>query len=350
MAEPKKAPVVRALDLGWGWTKANRVNVDGVLEYFSFPSLAPRHTGVDLSMSVFGKRDTVVVSIDGTEYEVGPDSGDLDTNDASRNLNDSFIFTEAYRAVFYGALHYIGESEIDLLVVGLPLSNMMSAAKLKSMMVGTHKLNSEESVTVKEALVLPQPMGGLYYCLSQKDRPEFEFLDEEVNLVIDPGFLTFDFLLSNGNKIVENRSNAHTGGVSKILRAIAESLSMKFGLKYDNLSAIDKGLRRRKIKINGQVESLDDHIKNTRAVLEGAVNYMKNMVGDGSDVDNIILIGGGSHIYRKTIETYYPNHTLVVLEDAQMANVQGFQLAGLDYIKQGTQKPLKKPGTARDAA
>ena len=333
MAEAKKPKIVRALDLGWGWTKYSAVDaLTAETEYRSFPSLAPRKTGLDLSLSVLGKRDTVVVSVEGTEYEVGPDSGDLDTNDATRNLNDSYIHSDQYRAVLYGALHYIGEKEIDLLVVGLPLSNMQSAAKLKALVVGTHKLNADTTVTVKDALVLPQPMGGLYYCLAQKDREEFEFLREETNLIIDPGFLTFDFLLANGDKIIENRSNAHNGGVSKILRAIAESVSAKFNIKYDNLSAIDKGLRRRKIKINGQVESLEEHIKNTKSVLEGSVNYMKNLVGDGSDVDNIILIGGGSYVYRKTIETYYPNHQIIVLEEAQMANVQGYQMAGLDYV------------------
>lgn len=321
--------VVRALDLGWGYTKYSSFDPEaGGLVYRSFPSLAPRSTGVDLSLSILGKRDTVVVDVDGTKYEVGPDAGDLDTSDASRNLNDQYIHTEQYKAVFFGALHYIGEAKIDLLVVGLPLSGMHNAAKLKALMVGTHRINETSTVEVKDALVLPQPMGGLCYCMSLKDKPEFEFLEEDTTLVIDPGFLTFDFLVAHGDRVVENRSSAHTGGVSKVLRSIADSISQKFGIKYENLSAVDKALRRRRIKINGVVEDLNDHIKNTRAVLEGSVNYMRNMVGDGSDIDTVILLGGGSNIYQKTIEAYYPKHTLIAVEDSQTANVKGFQLAG----------------------
>lgn len=326
------AKIVRALDLGSGYTKYSRINKEtGEMAYDSFPSLAPRHAGVELSapLSFLGRRDTVIVDVDGSKYEVGPDSADLDTNDSTRNLNDTFIHTEQYKAVFFGGLHYIGEPVIDLLVVGLPLNNMQAAAKLKALMVGKHKINATETIEVKDALVIPQPLGGLYYCLSlAKDKPELEFMDEEVNLVIDPGFLTFDFLLSNGDKIIENRSSAHNGGVSKVLRSIGESISTKFNIKYDNLGALDKGLRRRKLKINGEVESMEDHIKNTKSVLEGSVNFMKNIVGDGSDVDNIILLGGGSHIYQKTIAAYYPKHTVVVLDDAQAANVRGFQMAG----------------------
>ena len=327
-------PVIRALDLGWGYTKySSKKDDSGELEFHSFPSLAPRYTGLDLSMSVLGKRDTVVVSVDGTLYEVGPDSSDLDTNDSSRNLNDQYIYTEQYKAVFYGALHYIKEESIDLLVVGLPLSNMHLAPKLKELVEGKHKLNETETVEVKQALVLPQPLGGLYYCLSLREsRPEFKLLSEEVNLIIDPGFLTLDFLVSNGEKIIENRSSAYNGGVSKVLRAVAESISSKFNIRYENLSAIDKGLRKRKIKINGKDELLEDHIKYTKPILESSVNYMRNIVGDGSDIDNIILLGGGSGVYKKTIEHYYPNHTLHLVEDAQMANVKGFQKAGEKFL------------------
>lgn len=321
---------VRALDLGLGYTKYSRANSDsGEIEYHSFASLAPRHAGVDLSMSLLGRRETVVVDVDGSKYEVGPDAADLDTNDSTRSLNDSYIHTEQYKAVFLGALHYIGEPVIDRLVVGLPLNNMQAAGKLKALTEGKHKVNATTTVDVKEALVVPQPLGGLYYCLSlAKEKPELEFMDEEVNLIIDPGFLTFDFLLANGSKIIDNRSSAHNGGVSKVLRSVAESISTKFGIKYDNLGAIDRGLRRRKLKINGEIEDLEQHIKNTKSVLEGSVNFMKNIVGDGSDIDNIILLGGGSHIYQRTIAGYYPKHNIIVIDDAQTANVRGYQLAG----------------------
>lgn len=327
-------PVIQAIDLGWGWTKATKYDADGNITYFSFPSLAPRHAGVDLSMSILGRRDTVVVTVEGTEYEVGPDSVDLDGNDASRNLNDQYIYSDQYRAVLYGALHYMGMSSIDLLVVGLPLSSMHMASKLKELVEGTHDLNSFETVTVKEALVLPQPMGALYYCLSRaKQDPRFEWLKEERNLIIDPGYLTFDFLFSNGDKIVENRSSAHVGGVSKVLRAVAESISLKHGIRYENLSAIDSAIRRGKFKINGTAEDIGAHLKHAYSVAEASVTYMKNIVGDGSDIDNIILVGGGSHIYKDAVAAAYKNHEVIVLEDPQMANIHGFQLAGEQFYK-----------------
>jgi len=326
-----KPKIVRSLDLGSGYAKLNRMK-DGKLEYISFPSLAPRHTGRDLSMSMFGKRDTVTVSVEGTLYEVGPDSADLDINDSTRNLNDQYIYSDQYRAVLYGALHYMGEKSIDVLVVGLPLTTLHLAEDLKKICIGEHKLNDSTTVTVKDVLVVPQPMGGLHYCLSQKDqRPEFEFLDEDTNLLIDPGYLTYDFLVTNGVKINDARSSAHPGGVSKVFRAIAASLSAKFGVKYDNLTAIDKAIERRRIKINGQTEDLMEHIRNAKSAIDGSVNYMRNYAGDGADIDNIILFGGGQKVFARTLVNCYKNHNIYVLGDAQMAVVKGFQEAGEQY-------------------
>jgi plasmid segregation protein ParM len=322
--------IVRALDLGWGYTKYSLLDsMTQEIEYKAFPSLAPRHTGMDLSLGILGGRDTVVVDVDGTQYEVGPDSVDLDSSDASRNLNDAYIHTEQYKALFFGALAYMKEPVIDLLVVGLPLSNMQAAPKLRELMVGKHRINAQVLVEVRDALVVPQPLGGLYHCLGLKDSLEaLAFMDEEANLIIDPGFLTFDFLFANGTRVVENRSGAHNGGVSKVLRAIAESLSAKFGIRYENLNAIDRALRRRKIRINGEVEALEEHIRSTRGILEAPVNYMRNLVGDGSDIDNIILLGGGSVIFKSTIERFYPKHDIILVEDSQLANVRGFQRIG----------------------
>lgn len=330
----KKEPVVRAGDIGWGYTKYLKIDEEGNVQFLSFPSLAPRASGHDMSAGLLGRRDTVVVTVEGTDYEVGPDSSDLDINDSTRNLNDQYIFTDQYKALFYGMLSYMGEDEIDLLVLGLPVSGLNLIQDLRKMSVGKHQITKDKEVNVKDVLILPQPLGALYHCMSMSETDErFEFLDEETNLIIDPGFLTFDFLTTSGSRVVENRSGAHPGGVSKILRSIANSISEKFDIKYDDLSAIDKALTRRKLKVNGKREDLADHIKNTRSVIEGSVNYMKNMIGDGSNIDNIILVGGGSDVFKKTIEVFYKNHEIIYIEDPQMANVKGYYQAGLDYIK-----------------
>jgi plasmid segregation protein ParM len=339
MAEKSKAapaePIIMPLDIGFGFTKYGKI-IDGTMKFLSYQSLAPMASDVDMSMGILGKRDTVIVDVDGTDYEVGPDSEDLDTSESTRSLNDQYIYTDQYKALFYGSLHYMGEKTIDLLVVGLPVSNLNHAEKLKSILIGTHEINKSETYEVKDVLVLPQPLGGLYYCMSQKENPLFADLADEVNLIVDPGYLTFDFLYTNGVRPIEKKSDAHPGGVSKILKSISESISKKFDKHYNNHSAIDKALRRnpRMIKVAGKKEDLLEHIKNTHHVIESSVTYMQNMIGDGSDVDNIIVIGGGSHIFDKTIKKHFPDNDVIIVEDPQLSVVKGYFEAGKKYLSQ----------------
>lgn len=335
MARNKGNAIVRAIDLGFGYTKYSKM-IDNDICYNSFPSVAPRASKLeDSDLAMINERDTIVVRVDGTDYEVGPDSLLLETSDTTRTLNDQYIHTAQYKALTYGALAYIGETEIDLLVVGLPVSTYAQGhEQLKKSLIGEHKINDKFTCTVKNALVVYQPLGGLTYCMSLAKSELFEDRDlkESMNLIIDPGFLTFDFLLANGSKIIEKKSDAHTGGVSRILSAIAESISHKIGKKYDNFAAIDKALKKKKIRIAGKEEDLIEHIKNTKSVIESPITYMKNIVGDGSDIDNIILLGGGSPIFEKTLKENFKDHDIICIEDPSFANVKGYQIIGEDYL------------------
>jgi plasmid segregation protein ParM len=329
-------PVIRSIDVGFGYTKYSAAEDNGIV-YKSFPSIAPRSSKIENSdLSMINERDTIIVTVDGTAYEVGPDSLLLETSDTTRTLNDQYIHTAQYKALTYGALAYMNEESIDLLVVGLPVSNYESHHEaLKRHLIGVHKINEKFSCNIKNVLVVYQPLGGLTHCMSLSKTTLANYdLEYSMNLIIDPGFLTVDFLLANGNKMIENKSGAHNGGVSRILNAIADSISKKLGKKYENYNAIDRALKRRKLKIAGKDEDLLEHIKNTKSVIESPITYMKNMIGDGSDIDNIILLGGGANIFEKTLKENFKDREIIVIEDPSFANVKGYQIIGEDnYTK-----------------
>ena len=78
----------KILDVGFGYTKYS-AEEDGELLYKSFPSIAPRSSKIENSdLSMINERDTIIVTVDGTSYEVGPDSLLLETSDTTRTLND----------------------------------------------------------------------------------------------------------------------------------------------------------------------------------------------------------------------------------------------------------------------
>lgn len=342
--------IIRPLDIGYQITKMMR-KVDNKWELFSMPSIAPIYSGIDMSGGFLEKRDTEIVDVEGIQYEVGPDANDLQSSDTVKALDSNYISSDAYKAIFYGALAYMKEETIDLLVVGLPVNNLMKKDELKKVMVGKHEIAEGRIVEVKDALVVPQPLGGLYAALYSDD-DDFEDLRESYNLIIDPGSVTFDFLFTHGKKANENRSDAYPGGMIKVLKAIAKSIQDKYQKPYGNITAIEKALQKggdkRVVKLPWQKEKEDllEHIKNTKSVLESSVTTMKNKVGDGSEqqIDNIILVGGGASIFKKQIEQQYEHFDIKILNDANFshleglenynsmfANVVGYLFAGCEY-------------------
>jgi plasmid segregation protein ParM len=340
---------VRPLDIGYQITKLMRKK-DGKWEYFSMPSIAPIYSGIDMSGGLLDRRDTKIVDVDNIQYEVGPDANDLQSADTVKALDNNYIMSDAYKAIYYGALCYLEEDVIDLLVVGLPVNNLMNKDKLHEIMLGKHEVSENKTVEVKDVLVVPQPLGGLYAALYSGDE-DLEDLRDEYNLIVDPGSVTFDFLFTHGKKAIENRSDAYPGGMIKILKAIAKSIQDKHKNPYSNLTAIERALQteKRKIKLPWQKEKEDltEHIRNTKSVLESSVTTMKNKVGDGSDqqIDNIIVVGGGASIFKNQIQKQYPHYDVKILDNSHFpnldgikgyttmyANVTGYLFAGSEYL------------------
>jgi plasmid segregation protein ParM len=65
--------VVRAIDVGYGWTKYIERLDDGNLHTASFPSEAPFASDRAVSEALGHQRKTVELQIDGDRFEVGPD-------------------------------------------------------------------------------------------------------------------------------------------------------------------------------------------------------------------------------------------------------------------------------------
>ncbi len=73
---------------------------------------------------------------------------------------------------------------------------------------------------------------------------------------------------------------------------------------------------------------------------------MKRLVQDGTDIDAIVLAGGGAFFFGDAIGRAYPRHTVITLPDAFYANCRGFQLAALYQID----RERSRPATARAGA
>jgi plasmid segregation protein ParM len=343
--------IVRSIDVGYGNVKftLRHPSLMKAIECDIFPSLSPVSSGKGLGAGIFKARDTVVVNVGGTEYEVGKQVALAQgTNDESVILDKQFCLSDAYLARLRGALFYMrgrdssgiqytGSEHIELLVVGLPVNTFHDAAmrkKLHARLVGKHDLPDGRSVHVNLAIILPQPLGAFFEYAYKCGK--IDSMKNQTNLIIDPGFHTFDWLLCNGLTPAEPRSGAVYRGVSAVLQIMVEDINKQEGFNTNptTLSGMLNDYYRSGtpfLPFNKEIDVEKYQVRGMTVVNE-AVSAMVNKVGDGADIQNIILAGGGAKMYQAAIADKFPHHKIIVMDEPVYSNVRGFQMMGEQQI------------------
>jgi plasmid segregation protein ParM len=127
----------------------------------------------------------------------------------------------------------------------------------------------------------------------------------------------------------------------------AESISKTENTEFTDYERIDRALRDGSRPIVFQKEyDLTKHLPAARKIAQGAVTEMKRVVQDGNDIDNIILSGGGAFFFRPVIQEAFPRHKLKELKDGLYSNVIGFQLAGMESLRQELQRQDSVPSAS----
>jgi plasmid segregation protein ParM len=352
-----ESPVVRAVDVGYGNTKyvlSHQEGKDVVCRLF--PSIAPQAAATkDLAAGVFSRRNTATVEVNGMRYEVGKDAELAQDTSYGRILDAEYSMSDAYMALLLGALYYMRQPRIDMLVLGLPVHlHDQLATKLRNRVVGAHVIPSphDESqsqvmrVEVATAHVIPQPIGAF---LDHSIRSmAYNRMKNEMNLLVDPGYYTLDWVVARGVKMVNARSGAHPGSMSAVLRAIGDAISPALGSPITDYSEIDNAIRedRNPYFFGHEFTDFPKYLAVGRKKARQFVQVLVSKVGHGIDIQNIILAGGGAAFFRGVIEEKFPRHNIQIAGEPVYANVRGFQLAGTQFMNQLTFTNLRSGGKA----
>lgn len=330
-------PIVRAIDVGRGNTKYVVSDNGTDIRCLHFPSEAYPSEIERKSDRLGGKRQTVCIPIDNLFYEVGPDAHlAADVFNAKLLHHDGYYETAEYLALVRGALHYMKVDEVDLLIVGLPVATSkvpQHVSLLEKKIVGIHEIGGGRRVAVKKVRVLAQPTGALMYYGKVHNR--LAELRRERSLIIDPGARTFDWIVTQGMQQIEAKSHSLNRGMFDVLQKIAEGISLNTGTQFRDFELIDAALRGGKKPVVFQKEyDIATHLPVARKVPEHAVAEMLHYVGDASDIQNIIIVGGGAFFFRKAIKEAFPRHKIHELKEPLYANVKGFHIAGRLIVDQ----------------
>lgn len=327
------SPVVRSIDVGYGFTKyVVGETTAGSPRCASFPSMACLSTRDPSKVHGAEGLSTWAIPIGDVFYEVGPDVHLVADAFRATQLHEHYIRTPEYLALARGAMRAMQVSNIDLLVVGLPVA-MFSAGKvaLEKLMTGRHEVGGGRSVTVRMAKAMAQPNGALIDYASRQDA--VVRMQHEYSLVIDPGSRTFDWLLARGMKLSQKRSHSVDRGILDILNLIADDISAEIGVPYTNLEAIDQALRRRKpLTVYQKSYRLSRMAPIVDGVARQAIGAMLRRVGAAYDVQNVILVGGAAFLFRKAVREAFKSHDVVDVDEPFFAKVRGYQIAGKNLL------------------
>lgn len=341
------SPVVRAIDVGYGNTKYLSLVTSNDIQCGIFPSLAPQaSSGPDLAAGLMQRRNTVVVEVDGVKYEVGKDARLAQDASHGRILDPDYSMTDSHMALIRGALYYMGQPKIDLLVLGLPVNTFEKYnVQLAKRVIGKHPVPfrekdgsmSQREIEVANCRVIPQPIGA-FFDYATKTRT-YDRMRSQMNLLIDIGFYTLDWLVADGVKMVNARSGAHNGGMSAVIRAMADAIGGQIGEQISDLSILEEAIRTgTNPSFYGKPFDITEHQKLGKAKAEQFVSVLVNKVGSALDISNIILAGGGAEFFKDVLADKFPRHEIITTSDPVFANVRGFQRAGQQFAEQMTKR------------
>lgn len=343
--------VIRAIEVGFGTTSLTTGNDEkGRPTFKTFSSFVAKSDPTKSGLSAgLNKRDTVIVDVNNQKFEVGPDAQLASDKASSRVLNSNYIQSDQYQALLFGSLSYMNAEKIDLLVLALPVENWSRRDELKSLISGSHTINGK-NYYIKNVWVIVQPMGGLMAYANRIGQEGYNELKEQTILSVDPGFGTFDFVVSQGLKLNDARSGGNELGMSAVLSDCAKALRSVFPALNDfPIEKIDEAFYKNNgfIRISGkrypfplcEGKTLDGKKVDIRFdlnptidnVTRNAVTKLKNIVGNGGDIDLILLMGGPNQVYIKSLKEAFPDHEIIVLDDPLRSVCEGMYFAGLQY-------------------
>jgi plasmid segregation protein ParM len=320
--------VVRSIDVGYGNTKyIHSVSPAGEIRCRVFPTIAPPRCLRDLTPT-----RAASINFPGIYDEIGSDAGLERGNHFAQPTHKDMTETAEHLALVRTALSVMSIEHVDLLVVGFPVSLPGSRrGPLERMLRGTHSLLDGRTVDVDRVIALDQPLGGLIDHALRRGR--YEEFRKSINLVVDLGFLTVDWVLAQGIRPVEQRSGSFAGGMHAILRCIAHTIGARHGVELDDWGHLDEALRTGGFRLLGKPLSLSPYLAIAGPVVHDTVQALASSVGQGAEIDNIVLVGGAAPLFQSAIERRFPWHRVQAVHESVFANVRGFQRVGMELVR-----------------
>lgn len=270
-----------------------------------------------------GNTDSLRVTVDDKLYVTCVPPADLGES-YTRTLHKDYTDTVNYKALFHSALLLSSVPEIDVLVTGLPVNQFLdpkNRKELQAQLEGNHQVTRKKEVKVKKVVVVPQPFGGYMEYINKCP----EMLNRKI-LVFDPGFFSIDWALISKCNVDPSVLGTSVNAVSALFEKASHIISQEYGGNVSIDQIEDAVINQSSVYLFGDEIELEPILRKAANLLqENIVNQIKaTLRSSKSDIDIVLMVGGGAKMFESVIRETCPKSKLVNLEHAHLSNAQGF--------------------------
>jgi plasmid segregation protein ParM len=255
----------------------------------------------------------------------------------SFTLDQDRFVADAARILAIGAASLLAEPDTPIkLVTGLPISSYREKTEeLTKQLLGRHSFMTVDPagkrrrtvLEIAEVKVMPQPFGSLYDLLLNDvgEIANRDILQEKVGIV-DVGFQTSDFTVSDRISFLERASGSTESGIARAFSAIAGKVREKSGVSVEIYRLYDAMMQGR-IKVRGSTFDLNRLIEHVFTQLATDLATEANRLwSDEWDMDSILITGGGGTVLAPYLTPLLRGRVLPVdgNRDGRLNNVRGF--------------------------
>lgn len=320
-------PVVAAHDAGHGHNKALLSPAMGEKKSWRYASYVGQAN--DSQDDALRNHDVVRVQVDGVPFWTGTDAGFVLGPRATRNRDESYMHTPAYKALFLGTLWHFAQRSIDTLAVGLPNTTFRRYKdELKAALEGQHQVpdfsrgmrdyrQGEISVTVRDVIVCPQSYAAYVYASSMQPS-----LGRGRVLVVEPGWNTLDTLIVEDGKPVPGTARPIEGSMGRVVQALQESMLSSIKLvsgaynprlitERDAEAALVAHYKQQESDAMVRTAMGEQHVADHLGAIDAAVNTaLEPMFAELSDhlpaITAVCVCGGGAPVFVEVLRKRLP--------------------------------------------
>lgn len=321
------------VDVGFGYTKS----CDGDRS-FIFKSIIGDATEIQFQsgFSEGGILENLHVTVDGKDYYVG-ELAEKQSNVWDFTLDQNTLVENNAKILALTSLTFFAgpTSREYSVVTGLPIRFFKQyRSRYVSMLEGRHRLLlhnrdevQEKILDIKKVRVLPQPFGAVFNLLmNNHGRIVNRDVARQKFGIIDIGFRTTDYTITDHLRYIERGSRTTDTGISKAFSLINRKILEQSGVNVE-LYRLFEPVRNGRIRIRGKefslIELRDEVMKQLASAI---VSDMERLWMEDWDLEFVLLTGGGAEDLGPILEKLLEGQTRLISteSDMRMANVVGY--------------------------